>query len=241
MNVSAAAELARRFGLAPTPDCVLRLTELVSRQDADLDQLAKVISGDPDLTVRLLRAANPRAQDEADYGVTTVEGALMRNGLGSVLLLAMSAPLVLAVIKTFQTMLSLQLEQVPQKLVRPILEEHVLGTIRFTGKAVGGVHLRLPIDASREIAALLLGLPSQELTDPAVIHDAIGEIANIIGGNLKSNLCDAGLACTLAAPRISRTTDSQIQAVPGGSLERMAFRAPGFLVYVDLSVNPWNE
>ena len=234
------AALARQYGLEAIPECVARLTELVARQDADLDHLAKVISQDPELTSRLLRAANPRSQDESEYGVTTVDGALMRNGVGCVLVLAMVAPLVRAVVKTFQTMLSLKAELINPRSADPIVEEHVLAAIRFSGKAVGGVQVRLRVETARWIAATLLGVPPDELTDPAALSDAIGELANIIAGNLKSNLCDAGLECALGAPRISRTTEFRAKPVAGGSLERMAFRASQFVFFVDLTVNPWS-
>src|SRR5690349_16133692 len=103
-------EVAARYGLEPVPQSVARLTQLVSEQDADLEKIAKVIEQDPALTARLLRAANPRADDEADYGITTVEDALMRTGIGCVLLLAMGAPLAHALAKTFQTMLGSKLD-----------------------------------------------------------------------------------------------------------------------------------
>ena len=62
-------EVAARYGLEPVPESVIRLTQLVAEQDADLDKIAKVIEQDKALTARLLRAANPRADDEEDYGI----------------------------------------------------------------------------------------------------------------------------------------------------------------------------
>src|SRR5581483_5537228 len=105
-------ELAKRYGFAPVPDSVMRLTELVARQEADLDLISKAITKEAALTARLLRAANPRAETEADYQITNVEEALMRIGIGCVLLLAMGTPLSLALVKTFQTMLAMKLENV---------------------------------------------------------------------------------------------------------------------------------
>ena len=104
--------MARRYGFAPKLESASRLTQLVARQDSDLDEIAKVIDKDPALRARLLRVANPDAENEAEYAVETVEDALMRNGIGCVLVLAMGTPLALALIKTFQTMLSLKLENI---------------------------------------------------------------------------------------------------------------------------------
>src|ERR1022692_1431686 len=112
-------ELARLYGLDPVPESVARLTQLVARQDADLGEIAKVISQGPAITQRLLRAANPRAKHEDDYTVCTVEDAVMRNGVGCVLLLAMGSPLSIALVKTFKTMLDQKLESLNPKGITP--------------------------------------------------------------------------------------------------------------------------
>jgi chemotaxis protein CheX len=234
-------DLARKYGFAPKPESLSRLTELVARQDSDVGEIAKVISKDPGLRARLLRVANPDAESEADYVIETVEDALMRNGIGCALLLAMSTPLALALTQTFQTMLSQKLDCVDRKSV-PLLEgEHLLGTIGFVGKAVGRVYLRLSIASARQIASAILGLDPKDLGDGPEVNDAIGEVLNIMTGNLKSNLCDAGLACRLQTPETRRATDNYTPIVPGGGLERMAFSSGQIFLFVDVTVNPWND
>lgn len=234
-------ELARRYGLEPLPESVARLTQLVARQDAALDEVTKVIAQDPGMTRRLLRAANPRAKSEDDYTVCTVEDALMRNGVGCVLLLAMGAPLTVALVKTFKTMLDRNLESVDPKGVTPFLDEHVLGTIGFSGKAEGRVYLRLSTDGARAAAARILGVAPKELTAPGELEDAVGELLNIVTGNFKSNLCDAGLNCRLRTPSVTRTKRFDVDITPGAGLERMAFRATDLVLFVDITVNPWNQ
>lgn len=223
------------------PESVARLTDLVSQQESDVDLIAKVVNKDKGLTARLLRAANPRAMTEEGYTITTVEEALMRIGIGCVLLLAMGTPLSHALIKTFQTMLGMKIETVNPNTATPFIDEHVLGTIGFSGKAEGKVYLRLSKEGARLIASQILGLTLEELTNNADITDAVGEMLNIITGNFKSNLCDAGLDCRLHTPEITHTDDFSVCAVPGGGSERMAFRSPQMLVYVDVTVNPWGD
>lgn len=234
-------ELARRYGLDPIPESVARLTQLVARQDADLDEITKVIAQDKGMTQRLLRAANPRAKDEDDYTVCTVEDALMRNGVGCVLLLAMGAPLTFALVKTFQTMLNRKLDSVDPKSCTPFPGEHVLGTIAFSGKAEGRVYLRMSVDGARAIAACILGVAPAEITVRGELDDAVGELLNIITGNFKSNLCDAGLNCRLHTPSVTRAANFHVETAPGAGLERMAFRAPDLMLFVEITVNPWNQ
>jgi CheY-specific phosphatase CheX len=234
-------ELVRRYGLEATPQSVLQLTQLVARQDCMVDDIAALISKDAELKKRLLRVANPNAKNESEYNVETVEEALMRNGIGCAILIAMGTPLASALAKTFQTMLSMKLETVDVSSAPPLEAEHVLGTIGFGGKAAGRVDLRLSIESANWIAGRILGLDPSEKANPAEVNDAVGELLNIVTGNFKSNLCDAGLDCRLQPPQVSHTDQRRAPKVPGGGLERMAFRAAQLLLFVDVAVNPWSD
>ena len=234
-------ELSRRDGFAPKPESASRLTQLVSRQDADLDEIAKVINKDPSLRTRLLRVANPEAENEAEYAIETVEDALMRSGMGCVLVLAMSSPLELALTKTFQTMLSLKIAAADPREIKPLVGEHLVCNIDFSGKVVGHVLLRMSCDAGRLIAAGILGTAAEDLNDPIEIRDVAGELLNIMTGNFKSNLCDAGLECKLSPPEVRITTDFSSVAKRAGSIERMAFSTGAIQIFVEVTANPWSE
>jgi CheY-specific phosphatase CheX len=233
-------EIARRYGIAAAPESVSRLTQLVARQDSCVDDIVRVIEKDPGLSARLLRVANPRAADESEYTIGTVDEALLRNGIGCALLLAMGTPLSLALTKTFQTMLSLKLESVDLHQLDTLTGLHMLGSIGFAGKVAGHVYLRLSSASATAIAASILGLPPEELgTDE--IRDAAGELLNIMTGNFKSNLCDAGLDCKLQPPQVGMTDDFSTPIEPGGGLERLAFRADKIEIFVEVSANPWSD
>ena len=184
-----ADELARRYGMEPTPPSVQRLTKLVSQQDASLEIIAEIISKDKMLTSRLLRAMNPRAEDESEYVVDTIEAALMRGGVGAVLLLAMGDPLMLAVAKTCSAMLGTKAEVLNPRKTAPLCGEHIVGIIGFSGKAVGSVRLRFSIETANWIVCTLLGMPADSTLERAEMDDVLGEMANIITGNFKSNIC----------------------------------------------------
>jgi CheY-specific phosphatase CheX len=234
-------ELSRRYGFAPKPESASRLTQLVSRQDADLDEIAKVINKDESLRARLLRVANPEAENEAEYAIETVEDALMRNGMGCVLVLAMSTPLAAALVKTFQTMLSLKLESLDPRTAAPINGVHLLCQIDFSGKVVGHVLLRLSHDAGRAIAAGILGSTVAEMTDLNEVRDVAGELLNIMTGNFKSNLCDAGLECKLSPPDVRSTDDLSSPVARAGSIEQLAFRSGTIEIFVEVTANPWSD
>ena len=231
-------ELAKRYGLEPVPESVQRLTQLVARRDSWGEDIATVINQDQMLTGRLLSAANPKAQKEADYKFTTTQECMSRVGMNWVLLLAMVTPLLSAVHKTFSTMLSVELQQTRLGLMPQFKEEHFLGEVAFTGKASGVVHLRMLRTTALVIATRMLGLQPEEITSDDEIHDVIGELSNIIAGNLRSNLSDAHLDCKLSPPKISCTPDFAIFKPSGNVAERYGFRAQEIDLFVDISVNP---
>ena len=234
-------ELARHYGLAPVPDSVLRLTQLVARQDSDLEEITQLIDQEPALRKRLLQLANPGAKSEAEYELDTVERAIFQRGIGCALLLAMGTPLAFALAKTFQTMLALKLETLTPQQLKPLDPPCFLGTIAFGGKAAGTVCLRMGASSATLIAAKILGMEPKDLKDLTAISDAVGELLNIITGNFKSNLCDAGLNCRLQPPKVWHTSEAYTPAVPGVGLECLGFRVGQIVLLVDVSVNPWNE
>jgi CheY-specific phosphatase CheX len=236
-------DVVKNYGLEPISPSVGQLTQLVAKQNAPLDELAQIVRDDRALTARLLRAANPAATKPEEYTITTVNQALMRNGLRSFFLLAMGDPIVRAVGKTCRTMLGMdKVAMVNVKSVEPLQGEHVLGEVEFDGQAHGAVHFRMSMRGARFMAGRLLGIENPaEMLESATIDDVVGELANITAGNLHSNLRDAGLDVKLCPPKISRTSDFRARCVPGGCTERMTFVMPSLTLFVDLSVNPWNE
>lgn len=235
-----ADDLMKRYGIESVPDSVKRLGQLVSKPEATMEEVAKLIKQDKDFTARILKAANPKADCVEDYGCTTVEEALQRTGMGSALLLAMHAPLMIAVQKTFRTMLGVELTMPPNAMM-PFDGEHVRCEIAFAGKATGSAALRLTTATTKHIAARVLGLSVEEMTDDTVMDDVVGELSNMVVGNFKSNLCDAGLKCKLSPPSITRTSDFKLRSESGSLAERIGFFADNFDLFVDLNVNPWSE
>lgn len=233
-------ELAKRYGFAPIPESVTRLTHLLAQQEADLEEIVKVIEGDPSLKQRLLRVANPHATNEAEYSVDTVDQAIMRNGIGGALILAMGTPLSLALQKAFQTMLGMKLEKFPAHQLVGVNGEHMRGSIGFAGKIVGHVYLRMSLQSSRTVAAQIFGCKPEEMNNLDEIRDAIGELLNIMTGNFKSNLCDSGLECKLEPPKVGVTDDYSTPIEPGGGIERIAFRCANIYPFVEVTANPWN-
>ena len=78
------------------------------------------------------------------------------------------------------------------------LTTHVTASVSVTGVLRGHVLVSCSDNASRNAAAALLGIDLEEVTEDDVA-DALGELANIIGGNVKSLLPEP---CALSLPHV---------------------------------------
>ena len=107
-------------------------------------------------------------------------------------LLAMGAPLTLALIKTFHTMLEAKLENVNPTPSTAAPANTSSAPSAFPARPRRQVflpkprHARLSPPGTRPRAPRTHRRPRRA--------DAVGELLNIVTGNLKSNLCDAGLS-----------------------------------------------
>jgi len=66
----------------------------------------------------------------------------------------------------------------------PAHPDNLVASIRISGDWQAGLEVFTPVSSARRIAEQMFGTDTSELQD-AEIADALGEIANMIGGNLK--------------------------------------------------------
>jgi chemotaxis protein CheX len=78
------------------------------------------------------------------------------------------------------------------------LSKEVVAAVAVSGAWHGLVLIACSRPASREAAAALLGMGADEVTE-GDIDDALGELANVIGGNVKSLLPEP---CVLGLPDV---------------------------------------
>lgn len=109
------------------------------------------------------------------------------------------------------TMLGLSVE----RHVGPGPQGQVLtGVVQITGAWSGAVTINCTAGFARTAAAAMFGLQPQDLADEDV-HDALGELANMTGGNVK-NLVDG--SCQLSLPTV--TEGRQYRVTILGSVPR---------------------
>ena len=80
------------------------------------------------------------------------------------------------------SMLGLQIQPLPAP-PRPA-EAYLIGTIRILGDTCAGLEVIATADLAKHIASVMFDTPATDLANDEVF-DAIGEVANIIGGGVK--------------------------------------------------------
>jgi chemotaxis protein CheX len=82
--------------------------------------------------------------------------------------------------------------------VESTVEDRLAAAVSVTGAWRGHVVVACSQAASHHVAAALLGVPAGDVT-AADVTDALGELANVIGGNVKALLPES---CALSLPYV---------------------------------------
>lgn len=78
------------------------------------------------------------------------------------------------------------------------LQSSITGMIGLAGTHKGMLAIHLPTDLAMTITSNFLGLDVEEINED--VQDAIGELANMLGGNLKCILSENGRDIKLSLP-----------------------------------------
>lgn len=141
-----------------------------------------------------------------------------------------------SIVETFDTMLSMDLVKVG-KVVDTGLDEHrLVGAVHYAGEVVGTMSLHVSEAFARLITISMLGIEEDELDSDEEVKDVLGELTNIVSGNLKSDFLDADLSCVISTPNITRGSDFRIEPSKMGDLHKWIFRHKNHDIVIELSL-----
>jgi chemotaxis protein CheX len=106
-----------------------------------------------------------------------------------------------------------------------------VGRVALTGDWQGCVLLRCPTRLARTAASAMFDLPAERLTDDEVA-DALGELTNMIGGNLKSLLPGSS---HLSMPAVTVGASSAVRMPRAVLVNRVSLACEG----LPLTVSVW--
>lgn len=138
-----------------------------------------------------------------------------------------------SIVETFSTMLSLEVEPITEEPPPGFGVHRMVGTLNFAGNVTGIFNVQVTVDFGRMMAAGLLDMEPDEVDLGTDVRDLLAEITNIVGGNLKSALNDAGHCCVLSTPAITYGTDFTIKSLNMDRFERCVFRKDAHILIVE--------
>lgn len=141
-----------------------------------------------------------------------------------------------AMSEVFDMMLSMDIELADEGVQANVAGERIVGSVGFAGKTVGSVSIQVNEAFARSITAAMLGMEEDEIEGDEEVHDVIGELSNMIGGDLKSRLCDGGLECELSIPSIITGSDFKTEIKGWERHESLIFRHQEQFALVDIYI-----
>lgn len=138
-----------------------------------------------------------------------------------------------AITGVFATMLKIPIEKEPPGSAILNGEPHVAGSVGFIGALSGVVYVYSTVTFARKMTRAMVGSKDADTGDE-MVNDAIGEISNMIVGNIKSRLTDRGMSCVLTIPSIVRGSHFTIQPVTSTERRVCSFQSEGSQVVVEI-------
>jgi len=148
-----------------------------------------------------------------------------------------------SIVEAFDTRVSMQIEPSDSEPQDTGDAGRVVVAVNFSGNVAGILNIQVPTDFARLMTANKLEMKPEELEGDAEIKDLLSEISNIVGGDLKSALNDAGIDCALSTPAMTYEGDFTIKSLNMERFERFVFmhQQDWILVEVGLKAQPTAE
>ncbi|MCW8130131.1 MAG: chemotaxis protein CheX [Planctomycetota bacterium] len=107
----------------------------------------------------------------------------------------------------------------------PLDQVSVVACVQIGGTWNGAVVLEFTEPLAKRIAALMFGSPSNDAT-PAEICDAAGELANMIGGALKTRVPEPA---QLSLPAVTQGANLRLSILGGAQVRRLEYACEGMV------------
>ncbi|MBE9486417.1 MAG: chemotaxis protein CheX [Chloroflexi bacterium] len=120
---------------------------------------------------------------------------------------------------------------------REILQDSISGIIGLAGTTKGLLAIHLPKPVALAVTTAFLGMDVEEIDED--VCDAIGELANMLGGSLKSTLDPKGSDIKLSMPSAIHGEEYSVDCLANTENVTVPFALEGetFLVELQISQN----
>jgi len=143
--------------------------------------------------------------------------------------------LIEATIEIFTGMVMMDISSVGEPMERTkIFKKSITGMVGLAGTHKGVLAVHFPNEVALAVTSNFLGMDVEEVNED--VQDAIGEIANMLGGNLKTILSDRGRDIQLSLPSTIFGDEYTFSSQAESDRATLPFHSPSgiFLVEVEL-------
>ncbi|MDD2468776.1 MAG: chemotaxis protein CheX [Desulfobulbus sp.] len=114
------------------------------------------------------------------------------------------------------------------------LKQSITGMVGLAGTHKGVLAVHFPKQIALDVTSSFLGMDVDEINED--VQDAIGEIANMLGGNLKTILSDRGRDIQLSLPSTISGDEYNFSSQADAEQIILPFQAPTGLFYVEVEL-----
>jgi len=124
----------------------------------------------------------------------------------------------------------------PFKRNKSMLSDSISGIIGLAGNIKGLLAIHLPTQTALAVTTAFLGMDVDEIDED--VRDAIGELANMLGGNLKSAIDPKGSEIKLSMPSSVSGEEYSIDCIADSEEITIPFDLDGTTFLVELQLAP---
>jgi flagellar motor switch protein FliN/FliY len=141
-----------------------------------------------------------------------------------------------SIVETFDTMVSMEIEISDSEPPDTTGVSRMVASVNFAGHVIGLINIQVTAELARQMMANMQEIEPEQVEDDGEIKDMLAEIANIVGGNLKSALNDAGHTCVISTPSLTYGADFSIKSLSMERFERFVFSCQQEFIIVEVGI-----
>jgi chemotaxis protein CheX len=134
---------------------------------------------------------------------------------------------------TGMVMMDVSVAGEPMQKLGP-LKQSITGMVGLAGTHKGVLAVHFPKKVALEVTSSFLGMDVSEVNED--VQDAIGEIANMLGGNLKTILSDRGRDIQLSLPSTISGDEYAFSSQADGDQVILPFQTPAGAFFVEVEL-----
>jgi len=137
-------------------------------------------------------------------------------------------------VEMFEKMFEMKLDVSDSTPESSIEGLRLMATVDFAGDVTGSTQILTGETLARIITAKMSERPLEEIKDVNEITDVVGEMCNIVGGNLKAGFCDSGLRCEISPPSVIVGNDFKVENLNMARYENFIFRSYDHDIFIQI-------